>query len=135
MQVKDQASKKHPVKASHRFVIVLALVSIVGFIGIVSETLFNYNLSFYVEALLMIIIGIGLVIEGKPLQLDKIKTEGLTPRNFTHLITVVIGTMAIIAGIFSIPTLRIEYQGFLAVKGIVSIIAIIIIIIQTWIIE
>ena len=124
------------IKASHNFVVALALVSIVGFLGIVSATLFGFDLSFYVEALLMLVIGFGLVVEGQITKFGRIKHEGLNPKNFTHLITVVIGILAIIAGAFSLPFIRIETSGFLAVKGIIAIIAvIIIIIIQTWIVE
>jgi peptidoglycan/LPS O-acetylase OafA/YrhL len=126
---------RRKVKASDMFVTILALVSIIGFAGIVSITLFNFDLTFYIEALLMVIIGAGLILEGQPLQLKRIKIEGLTPTNFTHLITVVIGVIALLAGIFSFPQIRIENSGFLAVKGIISIIAIIIIVIQTWIVE
>ncbi len=122
------------IKLSHRFVTALSIVSILGFLGIVSDTLFSYDLGGYVEAGLMFIIGIGMVLEAK---LEKIKTIrwGLTSSNFTHLTTVVIGVIAILAGIFSLPPIRIETVGFLAIKGIMSIIAIIVIIIQTWIID
>lgn len=123
------------VKVSNEFVIALALVSIFGFVGIASESLFDYDLNFYVEASLMIVIGIGLIIEGQVKQLKMINVEGLTPENFTHLITVIIGAIAVISGLLSIPPIRLENQGFLAVKGILSIIAIIIIIVQTWIVE
>ena len=128
-------SPKKKIKASHKFVSVLAIVSIIGFLGIVSETLFNFELEFYVEASLMIIIGIGLAIEGQITRIKEIRTEGLTASNFTHLVTIIIGLIAIITGIFSLPGLRIESSGFLAVKGIIALIAIIIIIIQTWIVE
>ena len=83
----------------------------------------------------MFIIGVGLIVEGKLNTFKKIKHEGLTPRNFTHLITVIIGFLAILTGVFSLPWIRIDASGFLAVKGIVSLIAIIIIVVQTWIVE
>ncbi|MBU0906946.1 MAG: hypothetical protein KKE05_02190, partial [Nanoarchaeota archaeon] len=60
---------------------------------------------------------------------------GLNSGNFTHLTTAIIGAIAIVAGIFSLPPLRVEAPGFLAVKGIISIIAIIVIVIQTWVID
>lgn len=133
MVIKKEVKRK--TKASYKFIVALALVSIIGFLAIVSSTLFSFDFSIYQEALLMIIIGIGLMLEGQVKSLDKIKTQGLTPKNFTHLITVIIGAIAIIAGIFSLPQIRIEAQGFIAVKGIVALIAIIIIVIQTWILE
>lgn len=130
---RESVNKK--ITASGKFVVILALVSIVGFVSIVSETLFNYALGNYIEGLWLLIIGIGMVIEGQVTRLKQIKKEGLTPRNFTHLITVIIGFLAIIAGIFSFPFLRIEASGFLAVKGIIALIAIIIIVVQTWVVE
>jgi nitrogen fixation/metabolism regulation signal transduction histidine kinase len=125
----------NPTKASHTFITILAIVSIIGFIGIISETLFSHSIGFYVEASLMIAIGIGFVLEGQITSLKKIRSEGLNPTNFTHLITVIIGIIALLAGIFSLPEIRIENQGFLAVKGIISFVAIIVIVIQTWIVK
>lgn len=121
--------------ASHKFIIALALVSILGFAGIISETLFNFDLGFYVEALLMIIIGMGFIAEGEVTKLSRIKLDGLTPKNFTKLITVIMGFIAMITGIFSFPQMRVDASGFLAVKGIIAVIAIVVIVIQTWVIE
>lgn len=132
---KEGSIRMHKTTASHSFIIALALVSIIDFSRIVGETIFSFNSDYYVEALLMIIIGIGLILEGQVKSLGLIKKQGLTPTNFAHLITVIIGVIAIIAGMFSLPFMRIEHQGFLAVKGIIAIIAIVIIVIQTWILE
>jgi len=122
------------VKLTHKFVTAMSIVSILGFLGIVSESLFELDLSGYVEAGLMLVIGIGMMLEAN---LEKIKTikEGLNSSNFTHLTTIVIGAIAILAGIFSLPPIRVETAGFLAIKGIMSIIAIIVIAIQTWVMD
>ncbi|MBT3690919.1 hypothetical protein HOG16_01600 [Candidatus Woesearchaeota archaeon] len=133
-KIKKIISEKK-IKVSHRFVSALSLVSILGFIGIVSYALFNFNLNNYVEALLMLTIGTGLILEANINSLKSINVEGLTKNNFTHLTTMIIGGIAVLAGIFSFPGIRIENPSFLAVKGIISIIAIIFIIIQTWVIE
>jgi len=125
--------KKH--KLSHMFVSALSLVSIIGFIGIVSQSLFDYDVSYYVEAFLMLIIGGGLVLESQAKSLVSIKEVGLNSSNFTHLITVIIGVIALLAGIFSFPPIRLYNPSFVAIKGIISVIAIVIIIIQTWFLE
>src|SRR3989338_2479015 len=101
------------VKVSHKFIIALSIVSILGFIGIVSETLFAKNISTYIESLWMIIIGLGLVIEANIKRLRNLIKEG----------------------ILSSPYINFQNPSFLAIKGIVSIIAILVIIIQTWIID
>lgn len=110
----------------------LAIVSILGFVSIISYTLFNKDISMYVESLWMFIIGTGLIAEAS---WKKLKTldKGLNSNNFTHLTTIIIGIIAIIAGILSFPSINIQNPSFLAIKGIISIIAIIFIIIQTWI--
>ena len=131
----SQVPEKKRVTATYKFVTALALVSILGFAGIVSSTLFAFDLSFYVEALFMIILGAGFIIEGEITKLGRIKEEGLTRRNFAHLTTVMMGILAVLTGIFSMPQIRIESSGFLAVKGIIALIAIVVIIIQTWVVE
>lgn len=118
------------VNVSQHFVIALAIVSIIGFLGIISETIFDTDIGNYVEALWMFVIGAGLVIEAR---LKKIQSlaKGITSSNITHLTTIIIGLIAILAGVLSFPAIRVESPGFLAVKGILSIIAIAVILIQT----
>jgi|SRR3989344_5120954 len=127
--------KESRVTASDKFVMVLAIVSIIGFAGIVSYTLFDFSLDRYLEPLWMIAIGIGFIMEGQLKTLSRIREQGLNPTNFTHLITLIIGVMAIIAGVFSIPGIRLEATGFLAVKGILALVAIVVIIVQTWLVK
>ncbi len=122
------------IRVSEKFVIALAFVSIVGFLGIVSQTIIGYDISMYVEAIWMLTIGVGFIIEA---QIKKLKSlrRGLTSNNFSHLTTIIIGLIAIIAGIFSFPFLRFMNPAFVAIKGIVSLVAVIVIIIQIWVNE
>ena len=122
------------VRISQKFVTALAIVSILGFFGIVSQSFFNFDSGAYIESFLMLIIGVGLIIEAKVKKLKSL-SKGLTSNNITHLTTVIIGLIAIIAGIFSFPTINLANPSFVAIKGIISIIAIAVIIIQIWIID
>ena len=122
------------VKVSQRFVIALAVVSILGFSAIVSQTLFNKDINLYVESFWMVILGIGLIVEANFRKLRSI-ARGITPNNFTHLTTTIMGLFAILAGILSFPSINVQNPSFLAIKGIISIIAIIFIIIQTVVVE
>ncbi|MFH1377114.1 MAG: hypothetical protein ABIH25_05780 [Candidatus Woesearchaeota archaeon] len=135
--MKKSVQKKVPnkIKVSHRFVTILSIVSILGFVGIISHTLFDYNLSPYIESFWMFIIGFGITIESRFKRLQSIVNNGLTSNNFTHLTTVTIGAIAILAGLLSLPFFGINNPAFLAMKGIISIIAIVVIFIQTWIVE
>ena len=132
--IKPEIPQDKQIKISQRFVTALSIVSILGFLGIISQTIFNFDSAHHVEALLMFIIGLGLILEAK-LKRIKSVSQGFTSNNITHLITIIIGAIAILAGIFSFPGIRFENPSFLAIKGIISIIAIIIIIIQTWVID
>lgn len=133
-----ESNKKKKIKefkVFQRFVIILSIVSILGFAGVVSETLFNFTINDYVEAIWMFILGVGIILEVKLKKLRSIYRAGLTRDNFTSIITIIIGLFAIFAGIFSIPLIRINNPSFIAIKGILAIIAISIIIIQTWFIR
>ena len=131
----ESTLEKWKSKLSHKFVMILAIVSILGFIAIVSETLFNKDINLQIQALWMIAIGIGMIAEAQIKSLRKIPKEGLTPNNFTHLITTVVGSITIIAGFLSFPRFNIVNPSFHAIRGIISVIAIIVIIVQTWLVE
>lgn len=133
--MKRANEKPSKITASDKFVMILAIVSIIGFAGIVSYTIFDFSIEDYIEPLWMIIIGIGFIFEGQFTTFRRIRVEGLNPTNFTHLTTLIIGVMAITAGIFSIPVIKIEAAGFLAVKGILALVAIVVIIVQTWLVK
>jgi len=122
-------------KVSKAFVNVLAIISIIGFLSIVSYTLFNTNLEGYIEALWLIILGLGFIIEARPRQLIIKIRNNLKEESFTAITTLIVGALALIAGTLSMPQINIQQTSFLAVKGIMSIIAIIFIIIQTWVLK
>ena len=122
------------VRISQKFVTALAIVSILGFVGIMSQSFFGFDSSGYIECFLMLIIGAGLIVEAKVKKLKSL-SKGITSNNITHLTTVIIGFIAIVAGVFSFPLIKIVNPAFLAIRGIISVIAIAVIIIQTWIID
>lgn len=121
-------------KVSKSFVTILAIVSILGFISIISETLFNFDMRLYIESLWMAIVGIGLVLEARIRRLRTLR-YGLNPANFTTLITLTIGGIAILTGVLSAPYFGFQNPSFFAIKGILSVIAIVVIFIQTWIVD
>ncbi|MBS3073537.1 hypothetical protein J4465_01945 [Candidatus Pacearchaeota archaeon] len=120
--------------SSDGFVIILSTISILGFIGIVSSALFNIEISGYIEALWIIILGFGLLIKTSFRKIKSIK-KGLSTYNFPHLTNAFIGIVAIITGILGSPLFNIINPTFHAIRGILAIIAIIIIFVETWIIK
>lgn len=130
---KKKERKKIAINSS-TFVVTLALVSILGFIGIISETIFYRDIREYVESLWILMLGAGLLIETKYRKLKSIR-RGLNNENFPQVTNLMVGIVAVLAGIFSFPVFNIQNPSFEATKGILSIIAIIIIVIETWIIK
>ena len=123
-------------KRDRTFIIVLALVSMLGFLNIVGESLFDRNISIYVESIMIMLIGVGLMLE---LQMNRlmsvVKKNGLTKYNFATLTTFVIAIIALLTGLLNMPFIGVSFSGFLAIKGILSILAIIVIFIQTWVMK
>jgi len=130
---KEEDNHTRRTKASKSFVIALSVVSIIGFLSIVLESLFYVKINNYIETLWLITLGIGLILEISLRKLKKVKTEGLTPEVLGELTMLIVGSFAVIAGFLSLPQINIQNPSFLAIKGIISILAILFIILQTWI--
>lgn len=133
--VKKSVKKTEKQKTSESFVTVLAIVSIMGFGAIISQSLFSIDLNFYVDALMLLAIGTGFLLESEPKILFKKMKKGLDNKNFARLTTFVVGSLAVLAGMLSLPFINLQHFAFLAIKGVISIIAIIFIVVQTWLVK
>lgn len=129
---KDDKGKRKS-RASHTFVIALSVVSIIGFFSIMAESLFGFTIDPYVESLWLVTLGLGLILETSIKELKRIKEAGLSSEMLGKITMIVVGLIAVVAAILSLPQINIISPTFLAVKGIISILAIILIIVQTWI--
>ncbi len=127
--------KKQKRRISTKFTWVLALISIVGFLEIILHSFFDYSLQDYSSFFWLIIMGAGFLIIARPKKIYDKSKEGFTELSFYRLTTFVIGLLALIAGFLSLPQFNLIHPIFLAIKGVISIIAIIFIIIQTWVIR
>ena len=125
--------KKQRRKTSRNFVIALSVVSIIGFVSIILESLFYVDISGYIDTLWLLALGLGLILETSLRELRSIERKGLTSEYLGKITMIVVGSLAIIAGALSIPQVNIQNPSFLAVKGIISLLAIIFIILQTWV--
>lgn len=133
MKEDKNLEKSKSARASRNFVIALSVVSIIGFLSIMIESLFYVDVSGYIDTLWLITLGLGLVLETTLKELRAVKRRGLTPEYLGKITMIIVGSLAIIAGILSLPQLNVHNASFLAVKGIISILAIIFIILQTWV--
>ena len=126
MVMKNQKnSNKKKSKASLKFVIALSIVSIIGFLSITTQSLFNFSFEDYIESLWLLILGGALILETSPNELKRIKNRGLTSEMLGKITMIVVGFMAVVAAVLSIPQIDVQSPTFLAIKGIISILAII----------
>jgi len=119
-------------KISRNFVIALSVVSIIGFASIILDSFFSINILKYMDTLWLIALGLGLIFETSLKELKSIKKKSLNSEYTGKITMVVVGSASVLAGLLSLPQIAIKNPTFLAIKGIVSILAIVIIIIQTW---
>lgn len=133
MPVKKEAKFRKPKRrVSTKFAGILALISIVGFVQIILESFFNISIREYAAFLWLIIMGVGFLVISKPKSLYETSKQEFDEGSFSRLTTLVLGFMAIVAGILSLPFVNIEHPILFATMGIISIISIIFIIVQTW---
>lgn len=122
-------------KTKPAFITFLAIVSILGFLSTIFETLKYVTINSYINPTIFIIMGIALVIEGNIRALKKYIKNGLTSDEMTHILAITVGLLAIISGFISYPFIGIQNSVFDSFKLILSIFAIIVIIIETWIVR
>lgn len=125
---KKQSKEKR--KLSLKFASILAIVSIVGFLQITTNSLFQFSFEPYSDFLWLTIVGIGFLVMSKPKELTKKKDEPIN-----EITALVIGVIAVVAGILSLPFLNVVHPLFLSIKGVIAIIAIVFIILETWFIK
>lgn len=133
MSIKKVAQQKR--KVSTRFAGVLAVISITGFLEIILTRFFGISINSYSAFLWLIIMGVGFILVSQPKSLYKTSQKKFDETSFSRLTTLVLGIIAIIAAVLSLPFININHPILSASMGIISIIAIIFIIVQTWVIK
>ncbi|MBU2523501.1 MAG: hypothetical protein KKE23_04415, partial [Nanoarchaeota archaeon] len=130
-QTNPGMATRHP---REKFTILLALISIAGFVGIISTSIFNYDLNGYIESFWIFLIGWGIFSHTKFSALKSLR-YGITQYNFPNLITELIGLLAILSAILTFPSVGITHNAIITMKGMMAIIAILIIFVQTWVVK
>ncbi len=128
-------SKVEHNKISRIFVIALSLISIFGFISIISENLFDYSIESLIEPLWLIVMGTAFIIEAKPKEMCAKLRSSLDETNFNRITTFIIGVFALISGLLTTPIFQVDHFIFSAMKGLVSFVAIVFIVVETWVIK
>lgn len=115
----------------------LAVVSILGFTSIFIDSISQWNAGPWVDGLLFMIIGSALMVSGGIQFVIKYLENGLTNEEITKILTIIVGFISFVVGIFTFPLAAFEpIQAVPIVDGIktvVSALAIVVIFADTWI--
>jgi len=114
----------------------LALISLFGFLAIALASFSEVNLAPYQTAVLMIIAGGALLLEGQIMTIKQWGRNGIQGNEVPLLMTLIIGMFTLIAGIMSLP--QIPEITFLTphmttVIGLISVFAFGFIALQRWV--
>ena len=120
---------------SFEFSKILAIISIIGFLEIILDSMFGIIVNSYMGSIWLLLMGVGFILASKPVKLFKSAKENLGANVFSSMTTFIVGLIAFIAGVLALPQFNLTNPTFLATKGIISIISILFIIIETWILK
>ena len=122
------------IKVTPAFVYALGIISMLGFIAIIGNTWFNFAwLSENTESLILIVLGVGLILEGNMLLFRQMIKNGLTSSEITHIVTGIVGILSLVIGLVSL--FGYSSDVVIASKGIIASIAVFIILIQIIIVK
>ena len=121
-------------KVTTTFLYSLAVISIIGFLGIIGQTWFKFDfITTNTSSLILIVLGFGLAVEGQIRRWKDMPKNGISSNELSHVVTGIIGLMAIVVGLVGL--LGITGDTLMATQGIISVIAIFIIILETFIVK
>ena len=124
-------------KRKFNITIALALVSILGFLTIISQEIFNYELNSWTNGLMFIIIGSGIVLIGSFWTAIEWQ-NGIDEREAANILFTIVGISSVIVGFIELPielTSSIDIPALGGIKAIIAIFAIIFISLQTFFVK
>lgn len=128
-------TENHKRKKTVKFSGILAIISIIGFVNIISESLFQYSILKYFDSAWLFLVGIGFFFAARPKNLYEGSKRYFTETSFARLVSMTIGILSIVSAILSIPQINFEHHVLDTTKSIISFIAIIFILFQSWVLE
>lgn len=115
-----------------RFTQFLAIISILGFLSILLFNIAEIKIDDWVDALVFVILGAGLMISGGWRLFFQRFKNGLTRSETNKVVTIVVGFASLLVGILDLPVFMLTFTWMSGVKVIISIIAIIVIAVEAW---
>jgi len=114
----------------------LAIASLFAAIALAFSSFTSFvNISQYQTSVLLIVLGSAIMLQGQILTMKKWLQDGVQGKEFTFLITVIVGLFAVISGILKLPFFDITSTKVDAFVGLMAVIVAIFIAIQTWVMK
>lgn len=118
-----------------KFVGILALISIYGFTEIIFKSLLDISIIEYSNSVWLIVMSIGFFLAARPKSLYKTSKVVISENSFARIVTLIIGLLALISGVASLPQISIIHPALETTKAVVAIISVIFIALQTWVFD
>lgn len=110
----------------------LVWISVIGFVGILSESLNLFNLHPWMSSIILAIAGLGLLEEGRVREIRNWARDGIKGIEYSYILTIMIGIGALVMSIITLPFISIETPATNTFKGIIAVFAIAIILLQKY---
>lgn len=121
-------------KITTAFAYSLAIISILGFVSIILNSWFEFDfITKYTAGLILIVLGIGLIFESQIRRWKYIRRTGITNDELAHIVTGIVGILSLVIGFLDI--IGFSSIKFESIKGLISLIAIVVITIETWLVK
>lgn len=122
-------------KGYQKFLFFLVMIDLVGFGSIIADNFFDINLIAYGEFAWILLFSFAMIMLSDINKLISLGEKSFRSEHFASLVTCIIGIMAFFVAILSLPQINLTSPVIDSVKGIISIIAIVYIILEAWVIQ
>lgn len=122
-------------KGYKKFLFFLIMIDLTWFASVVSDNLLGMNLQDYGEFAWILLFSLGMIIISDVKKMTSIKRRGFRSDNFASLVTFIIGVMAFVVAVLSLPQINMTSPVMSSIKGILALIAIIYVILEGLIIK
>jgi hypothetical protein len=118
-----------------KFLFFLIMIDLTWFASVALDNLFGLNFQDYGEFAWILLFSLGMIIISDVKKIISMGRKGIRSDNFSSLVTFVIGMMALIVAILSLPQINIASPIMSSIKGIIAVIAVFYVIIEAFVVE
>jgi len=122
-------------KGYQKFLFFLIMIDLSGFAIAALYNLLGLNLKAYSEFAWTLLFSLGMIIISDVKKIIGMGRKGVRTDNFSSLVTFIVGILAFIVAILSLPQFNLVSPTMSAVKGIVALIAVSYVIIEAFIVK